>query len=51
MVAVVFAELALGIDRFGGEVAGPVEVEVLDESAGGEAIDGFGEAAGDVAVA
>lgn len=44
LVAVVFAELAFGIDRFGGEsvargLAGSMEVEILGENAAGEGVD------------
>lgn len=46
-----FAELALGIDGFGGEVAGPVEVEVLGENTAGEAVYGLGEASRNMTVA
>ena len=50
-VWVALADLAFGIDLFGGEVAGAVEVDVGVEEVAAEGIDVAGEALGDMRVA
>jgi len=51
LVWVALADLAFGIDLFGGEVAGAVEVDVGVEEVAAEGIDVAGEALGDMRVA
>src|ERR1700680_4099163 len=51
LVRVPLADLAFGIDLFGGEVAGAVEVDVGVEEVAAEDIDVAGEALGDMRVA
>jgi hypothetical protein len=50
LVRVALADLAFGIDLFGGEVAGAVEVDVGVEEVAAEGIDVAGEAPGNMRV-
>ena len=51
LVRIALADLAFGIDLFGGEVAGAVEVDVGVEEVAAEGIHVAGEALGDMGVA